>query len=151
MTLNFTASFLDKLGIELFDELGHAIPTISYSKEMYLFEYSKPKVTYDILKRPGIEEIKEPQLTKIGNFKRLESLGFILCVVPIKNGWYKGQRVMYALIRKGTIEEKSYKKLLSFPRQDKINHHVIYDEANGKVKLVGKKSGPTGEGEWIMV
>jgi len=148
--INFTASFLEKLGIKILDEFGHSIPTISYSKEVYDSRYSKPCVTYDILKKPGEEE-KEPQLVKIANLAKLEELGFVLCVIPMKKGWYKGQRVMYALIRKGTIEEKSYKKLTTFPQQDRINHYVIYDEANQKLKLVGKRAGPTGEGEWVMI
>lgn len=155
---NFTASFLDNFGIKILDELGYPISTIYYSKERYDFPIRKPSLSYDILKKASLIEEKEPELKKITDMKKLEEMGIVICAVPLpKNTIWVGKRrfrTMYALMRKGSQEEKIYKKVKSLKSGtfgSNYTHAVIYDEANKKAKLVGEKSGPLGEGDWVYI
>lgn len=149
--MNFSASFLSFMNKKIFDELGHPIDTVSYETKKYPLSYHKPYIEFDILKKEKI--LKEPIIKNIREFKNVEeSLGFIVISVPISPGekWFKGQRVMYLLVRKNSYEATKYRRT-NYIEASKGQHYCEYDSANNRVRLVGAKAGRAGAGPWLEI
>lgn len=149
--MNFTASVLHFNKKKILDNSGSPIFSIDYVNEKYPLIFLPPRVKYNaIVVR---KKAKAPILNKITDLNKLKALGFCLISVPLnaEQIWYPKQKTMCKLCRIGTLEEKSFTKLKMFPAGKDGNHHVIYDEANLIIKLVGLKASRIGESEWIQL
>lgn len=146
--MNFTASYLDSKKKRIYDELGNEIFTIGYDSLRYPFKITKPCISYNILQTKETE--KTPIITTIKTVKEIEDKGFILCSVPLtKSQKWTNYNTMVALFRKGSYPEHLYKRLTGL--KDVAGIKVEYDEANLRIRVVGPKAGPTGEGPWLLL
>lgn len=149
---NFTASYLKHFNRKILDEVGNDILTINYNNKILPYKYSRPKIYFNILEKT--KPLKKPIMRLITMVAEIKKLGYVVCSVPVATNekWFKMQRIKYVLFKEGSIEERSSSKPSSmFGAQLKEGHAVEHDEANGRVRLVGPKSGPMGEGPWLQL
>jgi len=144
--LNFCAGYLWMLKEEgVFDEITDGtveIDTIHVWKSKKRFIYLKPKIKYDKFSRNRI--ISPPEINRI-SYNDMIQLGFrIVSRIP-KIKWFKGQNVVYKLVREGIIQDENY--LLQVPPK----HYIEYDKANKLIRIRGRNAGPDGFSEWLQV
>jgi hypothetical protein len=148
---NYTASFLNFFGKEILDNLGNPIQTIAYSEDISNFRYRKPSIVFSIFEHE--RKKKEPVIRETGDLGEVEKMGYILVSIPITKemAWQHRQRMMFKLIKKGSIGFSAANQIKIMPRRTNDIHKVQIDEANLLIRLIGPKSSPTGEGPWLTI
>lgn len=146
--MNYTASFLAFTQNKFSDEFDNPILTIKYTKQMFPYHFSSPKIQYNSL---NTNPEKEPIYRYITKLKDLESAGFIICqvAIPKEMAWItKAQKSMFILKKQGSILGPTEKKLATMPaHQDYAK--VQIDDANLRIRLLCRKAGRNGEGPWM--
>lgn len=145
---NFTSSFLEGTKKRFVDDLGNEILTIHYIQKQIPLSLKLPILSYNFLEKK--KKVMESKISITKDIKDLERYGFSLVAIPLpKEQRWNRMTVMYALVKKGGFEETKYKKFSIMPRNPENKVHIEVDEANRRLRLIGAKASPTGEGPWL--
>ena len=136
---------------KIVDELENPIESIRYIKEIYPYKYKFPKIMYNVFE--DLNADKNPIIRELRSIQELNGVGFVLCSIPVPKSqrWYYHQMSRLVLRKIGSVGEKVAKKCNSLPNRKGDSHKILYDAANLRIKLIGRRTNPSGESQWFKV
>jgi len=117
---------------ELFKWTGKKLPPLSY------FRF-RPYII------PAFQSNKPINISLIEDYRDLrKEFGLIIVSKPVRNKWFKNQKVRYILTSKKL--PRGY-VCTSIPRDVKVQ----YDKANNRIRLIGRNVSPSAIGPWVYL